>query len=192
VIKGTVNVVGVSRGGTIEIYTKTPNKSLTIMTAQPFGLVKVGFNGTVGWAQSVKGIRVIKGPELTPIQRDSDFYNPLTLKSLYPKIKLLGTSKIGYREVYVLELEPAAHSAERLYLDATTYLPVRVNAVRTIGGGQREVAVEVYLDDWREVDGIKLPFSLTHSFSGMTLGMTINEVKHNVPVDNSMFERPTR
>ena len=192
VIKGTVNVVGMSRGGTLEIYTKAPNKSLTIMSAHPFGLVKVGFNGRVAWTQTVKGTRVIKGPELTALQRDSDFYNPLTLKSTYPKIKLLGTSKIGYREVYVLELEPAAHSAEKLYLDATTYLPVRVNAVRSIGGGQLLVAAEVYLDDWREVDGIKLPFSLTNRFPGLTLGITLNEVKHNVAVDDSLFEKPIR
>lgn len=190
VIKGTVNVVGVSRGGTIETYTKTPNKSLTIMTVQPFGLVKVGFNGTVGWVQTVKGTRVVKGPELITVQRDSVFYNPLTLKSTYPKIKLLGMSKIGYRQVYVLELEPAARQ-RKLYLDATTYLPVRVNAVRTIVGGQLVVPIEVYLDDWREVDGIELPFSLTQSYPGMTLGITINEIKHNVPVDDSLFEKTT-
>ena len=84
------------------------------MQAQPFGLVKVGFNGRVGWGQTVKGTRVVKGPELVALQRDSDFYNPLTIKSIYPKIKLLGTSKIGYREVYVIELDPAASSAEKL------------------------------------------------------------------------------
>lgn len=188
VIKGTVDVVGVSRGGSLEIYTKPPNKSLTIIQTQQFGLVKLGFDGTVGWGQTVKGTRVLKGPELTALQRDSDFYNPVSLKSIYPKIKLLGTSKIGYREVYVIELEPSRTASEKLYLDAKTYLPVRVDAVRNVAG-QRLIAVEVYLDDWREVDGVKLPFGLTQSFPGMTLGIKIKEIKHNVPIDDSMFAR---
>ena len=190
-IKGSVNVVGVSRGGTLEIYTKAPNKSLTIMQTQPFGLIKLGFNGRVGWGQTIKGTRLLKGHELVALQRDSDFYNPVTLKSLYPKIKLLGTSKIGYREVYVIELEPAANSAEKLYLDATTYLPVRANAIRSIAA-QQVIPIEIYFDDWKEVDGVKLPFSLTQSFPGLTLGITLKEIKHNVPLDDSLFEKPLR
>jgi hypothetical protein len=49
-------------------------------------------------------------------------------------------------------------------------------------------AVEVYLDDWREVDGVKYPFSLTQTFSGLTLVFTVKEIKHNVPLDARMFE----
>jgi tetratricopeptide (TPR) repeat protein len=191
VIKGTVNIIGVSRGGTIELYAKPPNKTLTIMRAHPIGLVKMGFNGIAGWAQLATGFRVVKGPELIALQRDSDFYNPLTLRSHYPKIRLLGTSKIGYRQVYVLELQPPAGPPEKLYLDATTYLPVRVNVVRSVAG-RPAVPMEIYFDDWREVDGIKIPFGLTQALPGMTLGITLNEIKHNVPLDDSLFEKPTR
>ena len=35
VAKGTVDVVGVSRGGTVEIYSKGPNKTLTVMRGPP-------------------------------------------------------------------------------------------------------------------------------------------------------------
>jgi zinc protease len=190
VAKGTINVVGVSRGGTVELYSKAPNKTLTVMQAHPFGLIKLGFNGRVGWAQTAGGLRVVKGPELVAIQRDSDFYNPATLRVHYPKINLLGRSKIGYREVYVLELQPAVGTPERLYIDANTYLPARVNVVR-IDPSQRAVAVEMYLDDWREVDGIKVPFRISQRFPGMSLGITLTEVKHNVALDDSLFERPT-
>jgi hypothetical protein len=48
--------------------------------------------------------------------------------------------------------------------------------------------VEIYLDDWRGVEGIKYPFSLTQSFGKLTLVFTVNEIKHNVPIDASMFE----
>ncbi|CAN5865830.1 hypothetical protein BH18ACI4_BH18ACI4_14960 [soil metagenome] len=190
VAKGTVNIVGMSRGGTFELYYKTPNKSLIVMQAHPFGLVKLGFNGGVAWAQTAGRLRPVKGSELIGIQRDSDFYNPATLRANYPKIKLLGRSKIGYRPVYLLELQPAAGTPERLYLDADTNLPVRVNVVR-MNASQRPVAVEIYLDDWREIDGIKVPFRITQSFPGMSVGITLNEIKHNVALADSLFEKPS-
>jgi hypothetical protein len=191
VAKGTVDIVGVSRGGTVELYSKAPNKTLTVMQAHPLGLVKLGFNGRLGWAQTVGGIRVVKGAELIGLQRDSDFYSPATLRANYPKINLLGRSKIGYREVYVLELQPAVGTPERLYMDANTYLPVRVNVVRT-NASQRAVAVEIYLDNWTDVDGIKIPLRITQSFPGMSLGITLTDIKHNVTIDDSLFEKPTK
>lgn len=48
----------------------------------------------------------------------------------------------------------------------------------------------VYYGDWREVDGIRLPFSITQSMAQMTLGFTIEEVKHNGPLEETVFRRP--
>ena len=49
-------------------------------------------------------------------------------------------------------------------------------------------AVETYLDDWREVDGIKYPFTISQRFSKLTLIFTVKEIKHNVPIEEHMFE----
>ncbi|MGI8734201.1 MAG: tetratricopeptide repeat protein [Pyrinomonadaceae bacterium] len=190
VIKGTLDVVGVSRGGSFEIYAQAPNKMLSVMDAHPLGLVKVGYNGRTGWSQSERGIELSKGAELEALRRDGDFYSPLNLKQNFTKVSLLGKSKIGYREVYVLELQPRSGSAEKLYLDAQTYLPVRMNGVRMVG--KVAVPVEIYLDDWRAVDGIKYPFRISQSSQGVSLNFTVTEIKHNVPVNASLFELPAK
>lgn len=187
VARGSLDVVGVSRGGSIEFYAKGPNKILTIMQAYPFGVVKLGFNGTTAWADTPDGQRLVKGDELIGVLRDSVFFNPVWLKANY-RIKLLGKSKIGYREVYVLELQPATGAAEKLYLDQTTYLPVRANRVSS--GGQQPGPRETYLDDWREINGIKSPFSMTQTRPGMSISIVIKEIRYNVPVDDSLFEAP--
>lgn len=186
VTKGTLDVVGVSRGGKFEIYAQAPNKSFTLIEAGQIGTVKVGYNGRSGWTRSATGVRMLKGPELAALQRDSDFYGDLTLKNNYPKITLAGMSKIGYREVYVLDLQPTAGALERLYLDSQTYLPVRVNRIETLG--TISAPVEIYLDDWRAVDGIKYPFSRSQSYPKLTLTFTVQEIKHNVPLEASIFE----
>jgi outer membrane lipoprotein-sorting protein len=188
VVKGTLDVVGVSRGGTFEIYTVAPKILLTIIQPGPTETVKVGYNGQIGWTQTPAGVRVLKGAELDALQNDSDFYSILNLKKRYAKLTLSGKSKIGYREVYVLDLQPASGAADRLFVDAETYLPVRMNTVRTHKGAP--VPVEIYYDDWRDTDGLKLPYVLTHSFQKRTMTFTVTEVKSNVPVDAKLFEKP--
>jgi len=186
VTRGTMDVVGVSRGGKFEIYAQAPNKNLTTIEAHPFGVVKVGYNGRTGWTRSATGVRILKGQELARLQRDADFYGDLALKSNYSKITLAGMSKIGYREVYVLDLQPTAGALERLYLDAQTYLPVRVNTTEILGANSAQV--EIYLDDWRAVDGVKYPFSRTQRYPKLTLTFTVQEIKHNVAIEANIFE----
>jgi len=186
IVSGTVDIVGKMRGGKFETYAQAPNKMLTVIDTQPMGITKTGFNGRNGWARTSAGVRTLKGPELAALQREISFYGALTLKNDYPKITMAGKSKIGYREVFVLDLQPATGAVERMYFDAQTYLPVRVNTVELLG--TISAPVEIYLDDWREVDGIKYPFSLTQSFGKLTLVFTVKEVKHNVAIDARMFE----
>ena len=186
VTKGTLDITGVSRGGSFESYGVAPNKSFTLIQAHPLGTVKLGFNGRTGWASTAGGKRLLKGAELAKVQRESDFYAWLNMKTIYAKVTMPGMSKIGYREVYVLDLQPATGPADRMYLDAKTFLPVRINSV-SMDGTVAE-PVESYLDDWREVDGIKYPFTISQRFSKLTLMFTVKEIKHNVPIDARMFE----
>jgi tetratricopeptide (TPR) repeat protein len=188
VMKGSLDVVGVSRGGTFETYTLAPNKSLTILQPAPTETVKVGYNGSVGWMQTKTGVRLLKGAELVSVQNDSDFFALLHLKDRYAKLTLAGKSKIGYREVYVIDMQSASGATERLFLDAQTYLPVRMNTVRMLQGSS--VPVEIYYDDWRDADGIKVPYVITYSYQKRTVMMTVNEIKNNVPVDAKLFEKP--
>lgn len=185
VVKGIVDVVGVSRGGSFETYSVAPDKSLSIIQAHPMGTVKIGYNGRVGWMQTGASVRALKPTEL---RTDSDFYGILNLKNLYARMTLVGKSKIGYREVYVIDLLSQYGATDRLFIDSETYLPVRMNGTRMRDGVA--VPIEIYYDDWREVDGIKVPYVITHSFLKMTLTLTVKELRSNIPIDGKMFERP--
>ena len=158
VVKGTLDIAGVSRGGSFETYAQAPNKVVTVIQAHPMGTFKV----------------------------KAEYFGPLSLKNRYKKVTLAGTSKIGYREVYVIDCQPAVGAVDRVYIDAKTFLPARVNSVQTLG--RISGPVEIYLDDWRDVDGIKMPFSVSQRFPKLTLSFIVNDVKHNIPVDVKLFE----
>lgn len=186
VTKGTVDLAGVSRGGTFESYAQAPNKALSVMQAHPIGTIKLVFDGRNGWSWTKQGLRALKGAELGTVQRDADLYGVLRMKNNYAKVTLEGLSKIGFRDVYVVDFQPAAGAVERLYLDSQTYLPVRMNTVRTRGTVSEPV--EIYFDDWRAVDGVKYPFSISQSFPKLTLSFTFTEIRHNVPIDAKVFQ----
>jgi FimV-like protein len=184
VVKGELNVVGVSRGGSFDMQGEAPNKFASTLQAYPLGTVTAGYNGRTGWERTASGLRILKNPELGTFQREAVFYGQFRPKLLYPKMNLAGMSKIGFREVYVLDLKTG--QPERLYLDAKTYLPVRSDVVLPVGN--QLVVAEIYMDDWREVDGIKYPFYMSQKIPGMTLTFTVKEIKHNVPIDPKVFE----
>ena len=186
VIKGTVDVVGVSRGGRFETYAQAPDKIVTTVETTSLGTFKAGYNGRSGWVTSPNGILQLKGSDLSAISREADFYSYTRMKSNYAKVTLVGKSKIGYREVYVVDFQPANAAVERVYFDTKTYLPARVNTVSPFQGFS--APVEIYLDDWREVDGIKYPFSLSERYPKLTLSYTVKEIKHNVPIEPGTFD----
>jgi len=188
VIKGTVEVVGVSRGGSCEIYSGAGNRGRSIMQAHRMGRVRVAYDGQSGWVQTSSGVRALKLGELSAAQRDADLYGLLHLKDTYSKMTLRGKSKIGYREVYVVELQPVSGPPDQMYVDAESYLPVRQNTMRMQGGVL--APLEVYFDDWREVEGIKVPFAMTLRFPKQTLTLTVTEMRSNIPFDSKLFQRP--
>jgi hypothetical protein len=72
-----------------------------------------------------------------------------------------------------------------LYFEKESGLLIRWDGVRS--GWRGRGLVEVYFDDWREVEGVKLPFRVTRSSPQFTIVLTVEEVKFDVAIDDQMF-----
>lgn len=93
-LKGKVDVPGEFRGAALEIYAKSPNKFLTVITIPGMGVFRRGFNGSIGWAQALTGAaRNLRGAELSELQHDADFYAPGDLITDYRQAKLMGAGE---------------------------------------------------------------------------------------------------
>jgi len=191
VAKGRVDLAGMSYGGKLESYAIAPNKSLLVMNIDTVGVMRQGFDGRNGWEQSEQsGLRASSGLSLATLARDAEFYHDLKLKELYARTRLLGKVKSGFREVYLVEAKPRAGEPEMLYFDTQSGLLIRRDVTRQTSRGL--VRAEIYLSDWRTVDGVKIPFKTTQTMPNQTFVFTLQEVKHNVPVDETIFQKPAR
>lgn len=74
-------------------------------------------------------------------------------------------------------------SLSKLYFDAATGLLSRRDMV------YGTTPVQHYYEDYREIDGIKLPF-LMRSEGPVRVITRLTEIKHNVPIDDAKFKTP--
>jgi tetratricopeptide (TPR) repeat protein len=186
VTRGRARVPGEFTDAPFELSEKSPNKSVMFVKPERLNRLGQGFDGTIGWVQAAPGgLHRVQGVELSELQRDCDFYAPLRLKANYPEVKLLGRVKIGYREAYLVEAKPSGGDAEKFYFETESGMLIRWDGVRS--NWRERALIETYYDDWREVQGIKVPFRVTRSSPHFTIAFTVDEVKHDVAIDDMVF-----
>jgi outer membrane lipoprotein-sorting protein len=193
----SVSVGGADIGGPIELYHKAPNKVRTYfkldLSAMGAGemVVDQRCDGKTAIAMnSMQGDREVTGNQLQNLLNQA-FPTPfLDYKAAGAKIELAGKEKLDGRDVYVLVYTPKAGSVSRHYIDAQTFLLTRTVAKvdsPELGG---EVEQTVDASDYRAVDGVKVAFGVTVRNAAQTVGISINKVEMNRPLDDAMFSKP--
>jgi zinc protease len=189
--KGTFELPAMGASGSLEIHAKAPNKTISIIDIPGFGLVSRCYDGTTGWAQDPQtGIRELTGTELAIQKRGADFFQAVRMKDLYPKRELKGKEKVGEREAYLVEAVPSEGGPVKMYFDTETSLLTRVEL--EADSPQGKLDVQTVLSDYTEVDGIKLPFTIRQATGALDFVIKIQEVKHNVPIDDEKFKKPEK
>jgi carboxyl-terminal processing protease len=175
VTRGKAEISSMNLTGTTELFEKAPNKAITNIHVPGLGLMQRGFDGTKGWWQdSMRGYIKFEGYGLNEIRRESNFYKELKLKELYNRLALVGKEKVGERETYVVQEMFGSLGAEKLYFDVESGLLLRRD--------------NIYYEDYRVVDGIKLPFVIREeTSSGFNFVFRVTEIKHNVVIDDATF-----
>jgi outer membrane lipoprotein-sorting protein len=183
--------------GSFEVLNAAPNKMRTVIKAD---LTAIGagpttfdqrFNGTSGYViDTLQGNREITGSHLDSL-RNASFPHPfLNYKEIGIVAKLIGKEKSGDREAYVVDLEPTTGPVARHFIDAETYMPLKTSITVNVPQLGQDIEQTTEFSDYREVDGIKLPFraKITSPVSNLTSIAT--KVEHNVPVDEKLFSKP--
>jgi hypothetical protein len=164
----------------LEIYAKPPDLRVEIMG---FGEASQGFNGDVGWSMNVSenGLRALTGPALARFRRQSIFNREVKIREQYDRLTPAGKARIGDRETYVLEGVAAGLGTAKLFFDAKTGLLVR----QTVGPN------EIDFEDYREIDGVKLPYTIRRKIPDAgTFSSIFRDIRHNVPIDAAKFSVP--
>lgn len=186
---GTIEVPAMSLSGTIEMREKAPDQLIATINFNG-AKFRQGFDGTVAWADDPQnGLREETGAELSETKRDADFYHPMDLRQLYSKFTVTGIEKINDHDAYAVEAASEDGTIDKMYFDVTTGLLLRVVGQHHMPEGVSAFTED--LDDYREVDGIKLPFTVHQSNAESAFTIKFTEVRHNVAIESSEFTKST-
>jgi hypothetical protein len=183
--------------GTVEMLNEAPNKSRALIQVDLSSLgagnliIDQRFDGLSGYVlDSLNGNREITGNQLETM-RGGSFPNPLlNYKQLGATVTLAGREKVGDRDAHVLIYEPTSGSPTRFFIDAETHVVLKVVVKLDVPQFGGEIEQTTTFSDYRDVDGVKLPFRLQTTSSVQNFTITFTTVEHNVPIDRALFVKP--
>jgi outer membrane lipoprotein-sorting protein len=159
-------------------------------TLPGIGDILMGFDGKNGWAKDpINGLRDLEGAELAQAKDEVKNQKSSDWKQRYKKAELLGVRKVGVAQAYAVRLTPKTGAPQTHYFDTKTLFLVRTDMVAV--GPTGKIPTETYLSDYRLLDGMQIPFKTRSIVSGIQeVIITYTDVKNNVPVDETLFNKP--
>jgi outer membrane lipoprotein-sorting protein len=188
-LKQTAHVTFQGMTGTVIVYGKRPNLVRQEIEIAGQKIVNA-FDGTTAWSVNPfagPGQPVaISGAQADEIKMQSDFDSPLVnYKEKGYELELVGIETVGARKAYHLKLTSKEHRVQHIYLDAETNLEIKI-----VGDSQMG-PVENELSNYREIQGLKLPFTMKTVSAGSILSTTtVDSVELNPQIDNAIFNMP--
>jgi hypothetical protein len=153
------------------------------------GTVERGFDGKSGWQKNAQGVTELTNPVLDDLRSMFGFYRNLKLKEQFTQMRV-ARERIGDRDAIVLAARAADNHRERLSFDAETGLLLR--RIIYMDSPVGVIPYQVDYEDYRDVDGVKLPFLVRVASvePGFISTRKYAEIKLNAPVDDSKFKAP--
>lgn len=170
-------------------YAKRPNMVRQEISAAG-KLIVMAYDGVTPWTVNPltgqNGAIQVMGPQAAAIRQDSDFDGPLVdYRDKGTTVELIGTEPLGARKAYHLKVTAKTGVVQHYYLDTETALEVKLTTETESG------TVEQDLEDYRDVEGIKIPFLIRTIVNGVKQGeIKVEKVEFNIKIDDAIFRMP--
>jgi len=191
-MKGTLENSDEGTTSPAEVFLKAPNKYLSVVEVPNAGQILEAWNGETGWGKDPdSGLHDMDKGDQAAARRDYEFYRELKLKELFPKMTLAGKARVDDRDAFIVEASSADGATEKLYFDVQSGLLVRRDFER-INIDDGIILWEVDYDDYKDVDGVKVPATVIRKTPDFSLTYRFTEIKQNVPIDDARFSKPEK
>lgn len=165
-----------------------PGKAYYMKTKVPMmGWMIQCAHDTVGWSATGKEGKM----EVKSLRRgavDSLLGSSLPFEvpsSNVGKVRLAGEEKIDGELCWVVEPVEETKGATKVYISKATGLLRGMNAA-----GKAKVIFKVIFDDYRSVQGVRIPHVMKVKSGMLTVTMKTTKVLINEPIDEKLLERP--
>ena len=177
-----------------DIYAKSPNLRAQVAHMRVGDSWRV-FDGKSAWISSPdkpEPLMTLTGGELAGAKLDATALFPAQLKSASMTWKVGATTIAGQdgapdKQVWVL-IGGAPGRTVKLYFDKATGLLTRIVRYDNTVVGTNPIQLDY--EDYRDVNGVKMPFQLTTTWTDGQDIVKLNSIEANAPIDASRFNQP--
>lgn len=153
-------------------------------------IVDQGYDGETAWSKnSLQGIRELVGPELEQAKEAATISVELSTLNNLTSAKLLDDAEENGKTFKVIEITSKDAIPKTLYFDTDTKLLAQtVSKIAT--GPDTTVETTVSFSDYKELDGVKYPFTTKMKIIGQDVTLSVSSIQQNIEVDDAIFALP--
>ena len=172
----------------VEAFQLGDDKAYARQKLPGMGVSEVAYDGNVGWSRDpMTGLRQRQGAELEEVRRMTLAYEQ-SYGAAFSDWELKGVGVEAERVCYEVSLSPHEGADETHFIDAQTFLTVRMDQVSE--GVQGRMKVRTWIEEYQEVDGVLIPWALRSKVGPIQMTTRVNSVSHGVEIDPTIFTMP--
>lgn len=182
---GTIAVSGGMLQGSFDLVQKRPAMSRSDIVLQGMTIVQA-YDGETAWQINPFGSGpepVVADPENARlIIEQADLDGPLIgWRESGHQVEVVGPTELDGQPVIELLVTLANGTVSHYYLGADSYLPIQIDSA--VPGGTQTTR----FDDYRDIGGLKFPFSIEVDTPIGVQSLTFSSIEVNPAVDESVF-----
>lgn len=162
----------------LEVKNTASGKSLQVVSMGGNAMSKQVFNGETGFAVMQGQKTPLTEDQLADVKAESTPFPELSVENA----KIMGIEPVDGKDAYAV----AFNDKTTNYYDLETGL--KVKSVKTVSQGDQTMTVPTGFSNYKEVSGIKFPYTISQSFGPQSLEFTVTDIKINEGVSDADFE----
>ena len=165
---------------------KKPNLTSMVMSMGGMPIQKIVFDGKKVKMSGMQGEQEFtEGEQFEAMTSDVGLCPEMSYVKNGYELTVNGVEQVDGKDVYALKVVKGKKTAIEYY---EVESGLKVKTVATVEGPQGEMQQVSEYSDYKEVDGVKFPYSLKQSAGGMAMNTTVNSIEVNQAIDNSLFQ----
>ena len=145
------------------------------------------YDGTSGVESGMGGVSPLEGEDLADIKEQAIFCKEAAYVTGGYKLNLKGVEDVNGSSAYVVDVERPDGKKSTEYYDMKSSLKVR-EVSSTTGQDGSPVTMMIDYADYKEVNGVKFPYSVTiNGVMPIAMNTVISDIKVNAGIDDKIF-----
>jgi hypothetical protein len=187
-LEGTFTNAADGKPGTYTFDTRLPNRYYSELVIGDRSEVEA-YNGKSAWHQTPNAeIATLTGPEGTQLEAAALYYNSHLANAKKNKLGVAfkGHAQVHNKDALQLEVTTPSGLKRQVFFDAQNHLIAEESA--QIAG----IDQQIFYDDYRPIDGIKLPHKIELHRGSEVYDITITRAAVNAQVGERVFDFPRK